>query len=81
MNGGFESFDYALMAEEALARVHNLEAGIAKLKAKPVRGMRETLQRYAGLQLLEDELLEQKALYRLFRQRAQDRGQIPGEEK
>lgn len=69
-------FDYAKMAEEALERAENLKAGMNALRGRKTNGMEEAIRRNAGLKILEEEYYEQKALCRLFRRRALERGQI-----
>lgn len=68
--------DYAVMARETAKVVEDLEAGIKRAKAAPVRGMQEIMARNAMVMTLEDELMEQRSLYDLFCRKAEERRQV-----
>ncbi len=70
-----DEFDYAGMAEQTSAVLKRLEAGLERVRAVPVRGMEDQIRQNTRINLLEEEILEQKALLRLFLQRARERGQ------
>ncbi len=69
-------FDYAKMAGQTAAVLKSLEAGLDKVRSTPVHGMEERTRQNSRINLLEEEIMEQRALLRLFRQRARDRGQL-----
>ncbi len=68
-------FDYAKMAEQTATVLKSLETGLEKVRLAPVHGMEERVRQNNRINLLEEEIMEQRALLRLFRQRARDRGQ------
>lgn len=74
---GRGEFDYAGMAGETEAALRKLEEGLARVKSERPREMDGQLRKNTRINLLEEEIMEQRSLLRLFRQRARERGQIP----
>lgn len=68
-----KGFDYSAMAEETLERIATLEKGLARLKSwdPAVPSSRNLI--HSRILLLEEELMEQRSLYKLFCRKAKER--------
>lgn len=66
--GVWEEFDYRKMAEDCAVNIKKLEAAIKRLKGKP-----GALNDDATRLLLEEELMENRALYKKFLRKAEER--------
>lgn len=72
---GQDEFDYTEMAEKTAAVLKGLEAGLEKVRSMSAHGPDEAIRKNIRINLLEEEIMEQKSLYRLFRRRAQEKKQ------
>lgn len=71
--GAAVEFDYSAMAEETLERVSALEKGLTKLKSQAPAVPFPGSLIHSRILLLEEELMEQRSLYKLFCRKAEER--------
>jgi len=73
VGGTAEEFDYSAMAAAALDRISALEKGLAKLKRQTPAAPFPGSLIHSRILLLEEELMEQRSLYKLFCRKAEER--------
>lgn len=71
--GVWEKFDYGKMAEDCAANIKKLEEALKKMEERSPKEDGGMMERNAKRLLLEEELMESRALYKKFLRKAEER--------